>query len=411
MVGVSASTALFGPAGTSPGASSSSVGAIADEALTDVAATASSNPVLAAAGVALVFVGALGGMVLLGWVHRTRAERLLGVFANRDAVTVLMHPNPDPDAMGSAVAVARLAEHAGATADVQYPGRIRHQENRAFRNVLDLDFERIEAAEDLAAGAVVLVDHNEPRGFEGAEDVEPVAVVDHHPGGGTGASFTDVRPEYGACASIVAEYYRDLDASLVSDESYAGSRLMLPPPLATGLVYGILSDTRYLTEGCVLADFDGARYLYSGVDTRLLTRIANPRVGAETLEVKARAITRRDERPPFAVSDVGRVDNVDAIPQAADELSGLETVNAVVVMGDDGQTVHMSGRSQDDRLHMGETIEEVVEGLPDAGGGGHARMGGGQVSLSAVYDRETLRERLFDVMSGSDGVERPRRIG
>lgn len=377
-----------------------SVGVVADDALADVAATASSNPLLAAVGVLSVTGGAFALLFLLGWVRRTRAERLLGVFANREAVTILMHPNPDPDAMGCAVAVARLAEHAGGTATIQYPGHIRHQENRAFRNVLDLDVDRISSVDDLADGAVVLVDHNQPRGFEGAEDVDPVAVVDHHPGRGTGSSFTDVRPEYGATASIIAEYYRDLNATLLSDDQYARGGLTLPPPLATGLVYGILSDTKYLTDGCVIADFDAARYLYAGVDTTLLTRIANPRVGAETLEVKARAITERDERPPYAVSDVGSVGNVDAIPQAADELSGLETVTAVVVMGDDGEAVHLSGRSQDDRIHMGETIETVVEALPnEGGGGGHARMGGGQVALAGGCDRVTLRERLFDAMS------------
>ena len=373
------------------------------EALNDVASTATSNPFLVAVGGLVVFSGALGLLVLLGWVRRTRAERLLGLFANRDAVTVLMHPNPDPDAMGCAVALARLAEHVGATATVQYPGRIRHQENRAFRNVLGLEFDRITSADDLAADAVVLVDHNTPRGFQGADGVDPVAVVDHHPGDGSGSSFTDVRPEYGACASIVAEYYRDLNAVQLSEADYSSGRLLLPPSLATGLVYGILSDTRYLTEGCVLADFDAARYLYAGVDAMLLDRIANPRVGVETLEVKARAITERDERPPYAVSDVGSVENVDALPQAADELSGLETVSAVVVVGDDGETLHLSGRSQDDRLHMGEVIERVVDGMPDASGGGHARMGGGQVALNGHLERDQFRERLFEALDEAPG--------
>jgi nanoRNase/pAp phosphatase (c-di-AMP/oligoRNAs hydrolase) len=237
-------------------------------------------------------------------------------------------------------------------------------------------------------------------------------VLDHHPGSGEGRAFTDVRPEHGACASIFAEYFEDLgwetrDPDLIESENGVGEGV-LSPEVVTGLLYGIQSDTKQLTKGCSPAEFRASEYLYPGVDEDRLDRIANPQVDAEVLDVKSRAISERKVRNPYAVADIGSVSNVDAIPQAADELMRLERVTAVVVLGDKGDTIHLSGRSRDDRVHMGRTLQAVAEEVPRGEAGGHARMGGGQLSKQGMegigpntgIDREELIERLFDAMAG-----------
>jgi nanoRNase/pAp phosphatase (c-di-AMP/oligoRNAs hydrolase) len=307
--------------------------------------------------------------------------------------------------------VNAIADHVGTGTTLHYPGQIRHQENRAFETVLDLDFDRIESVAELPDAPVVLVDHNEPRGFSGAESIDPIAVVDHHPGGGEGSAFTDVRPDNGACASIFAEYFEEMGWETVDHErveKLAETDGVVPSEVATGLLYGIQSDTKALTKGCSTAEFEASAYLYPGVDEDRLDRIANPEVDAEVLDIKATAITRRTVQNAFAVSDVGVVSNVDAIPQAADELLRLEGVTAVVVFGDKDGTIHLSGRSRDDRVHMGKALRAVVEDVPMAGAGGHARMGGGQLSIehmegigpSEGLSREQFETRLFEAMAG-----------
>ena len=365
-----------------------------------------------------VVAAVLGGLLLLAagifvyrWLKRPAGKRFAAVLAEHDAVAVLLHPNPDADAMASALGVARMAETVGTEATLQFPGQIRRQENRAFRTVLDVEMEKLEHVSEIEAEAVVLVDHNEPRGFTGADGVLPTCVVDHHPGGGAGKEFTDVRTEYGACSSILTEYLRDIGTTPVPPDRHDSEveGLALPTRTATGLLYGILSDTNRLTRGVSPADFAAASYLHPGVDEDLLTRIADPEVSTETLEVKARAIAGRDVRGSFAVSDVGAVSNVDAIPQAADELVGLEGVTAVVVLGERDGTVHLSGRSRDDRVHMGRSLAAAVGDLANASAGGHARMGGGQIPPAVQADGtrevsaprgEALLDRLFDAMSG-----------
>jgi nanoRNase/pAp phosphatase (c-di-AMP/oligoRNAs hydrolase) len=384
---------------------------VAEQVLGGAGSVFGSHPELVAA----LIIGAaalVGGLYTILRFKRPSGTRFVEKLSDLDEVVVLMHPNPDPDAMAAAIGTACLAEQVDTEARIQYTGQIRHQENRAFETVLDLDLEPIDHVTDLAAEAVVLVDHNRPRGFAGADGVLPFAVVDHHPGDGTGEHFTDVRTDYGACSSIVAEYFRDIGAKPVPPDRHAsevGAEYTVPSDVATGLLYGILTDTKRLTAGCSADDFAAAGYLYPGVNEDVLDRIANPEVSKEVLELKARAIAGRDVRGPFAVSDIGTLSNVDAIPQAADELIQLEGVTAVVVCGERDGTVYLSGRSRDDRVHMGRILERTLDDLPGASAGGHARMGGGQIPQhegailtdgGTHLDRSTLVERIFSTLSG-----------
>jgi nanoRNase/pAp phosphatase (c-di-AMP/oligoRNAs hydrolase) len=358
-----------------------------------------------AAGVLAVFVLFFGWRRLTSW--RAPGRQLERVLADQSAVALLMHPNPDPDAMACAMGVASIAREAGTETQIYHSGQINHQENRAFQTVLEQEFDHITAAGDIESLPVVLVDHNEPRGFSGCNGIEPLAVVDHHPGGGTGTEFTDVRPSYGACATIITEYLDQLgvDPEQVGEN---GERL-LTARLATGLLYGVQSDTKSLTRGCTPAEFDACQFLFPASDQELLDRIANPPVSEDVLDIKARAISNRVVESPFCVSHVGEVSNVDAIPQAADDLSRLEGITAVIVLGQQDGTLHMSGRSRDDRVHMGQVLGEVVEDIPMAGAGGHARMGGGQLSIehmegigpSSGVSESQFIDRLFDGMDGS----------
>ncbi len=402
------------------------VDAVATGALSDPVGTVEAMLPLPPELVAGVVIG-LVVLLVLAYVlirrfRRGKEDILLSKLASYDELAILMHPNPDPDAMGSAIGLANLAESQGTETRIYYPGQIRHQENRAFRTVLDLELERIEGVADIRQRNIALVDHNEPRGFVGAEGIDPDIVIDHHPGDGTGSVFTDVRPSYGACASIITEYFEKLGADRLGTTDNVNltdggtvehdGRPCLSESTATGLLYGIQSDTKRLTNGCTDAEFAASAFLFPGANEDLLDRIANPQVSSEMLETKATAIRNRVLNGPFAISDVGDVDDVDAIPQAAEELIRLEGTSAVVVYGSKDGVVHLSGRSRDDRLHMGRIMEDVLDDVAMASGGGHARMGGGQVPLeylagigpSAVSEdraRADLRGKLFNAMRGN----------
>ncbi|MFW6448511.1 MAG: DHH family phosphoesterase [Halobacteriota archaeon] len=353
----------------------------------------------------------LGGLALavvllaLGviWLRRWRARaapgrRLERVLSETMGITILLHPNPDPDAMATALGVKAIAGRVGVPADVVHPGGLRHHENRAFRTVLNLDLRSIDRLDELPDREVVLVDHGIPRGFDGAAEVRPLAVIDHHDDDPVDAAFVDVRPDYGACASIVVEYFRDLGLRATDDGD---------PPIgtdvATALVYGIHTDTNRLTRGATHREFEALRFLFPAVDDEKLERVANPSIESDVLEAKAKAIINREVRDCYCVSDVGRVPTADTVPIAAEELLRLEGVTSTVALGEFDGTIYLSGRTTDDRVHMGRTLERTVAELPGASGGGHSRMGGGQLPTEAIeadpsasgMTRQDLHEALF----------------
>lgn len=357
------------------------------------------DPVLLA-----VLAGVLA-LVLLAiyWYLRRRARATPGrrfrrLIGRSDGLAILLHPNPDPDAMATALGVQTVAADAGVDAEIYHPGGLRHHENRAFRTVLGLDLESIDRSEDLDDREVVLVDHGVPRGFHGAETIAPIAVIDHHDDPPADAEFVDVRPDYGACASIFVEYLQDLGASL--DD---GNGLELTPEVATALAYGIHTDTNQLTRGATYREFDALRYLFPAVDAEKLERVANPSIEAGVLESKAKAIINREVRDCYCVSDIGRVPSADTVPIAAEELLRLEGVTTAVAIGEYDGTIYLSGRTTDDRVHMGKTLERTMADIPGASGGGHTRMGGGQLPVEALegtgtttgMTRQELRESVF----------------
>lgn len=368
------------------------------------------NP-LVAAGLFISTVTALTLLVLS--VRRfvgpggSRFARLLG---DLDSAAVLMHANPDPDAMACAMAVEELAEAKDTDVTLYFPGQIRHHENRAFKTVLDLDLENIESASQIEEEEIILVDHNEPRGLGGTYGLEPMAVIDHHPYDEVDAEYVDIRPDYGSCSTIFAEYFEQLDWEPASNVA-KGQAGKLSSDTATGLVYGIQTDTSHLTNGCIDADFKAVMYLYEGVDQSKLDRIGNPEMDVESMGVKARAIQNHEVRSAFAISDVGKVSNLDAIPQAADELRCLEGLNAVVVIGEKDGEIHFSARSKDDRVHIGQVCERVVEDIPLADAGGHARMAGGRFEVEHMEEYgdddtqmtlDDFKEKLFVEMNGGE---------
>jgi nanoRNase/pAp phosphatase (c-di-AMP/oligoRNAs hydrolase) len=356
--------------------------------------------VLAAAAVAgiLLFVRLRPG--------RTPAHRLRAALAVSDEVAVLTHPNPDPDALASALTVRDLAEAVDTPVTIYYPGEIRHEENLALVSELGIEATRLRDASDLAGRDVVLVDHNQARGFAGAGGISPYAVVDHHPGDGEGAAFTDVRSSYGACASLMAEYLQELGWR--TDPQADGK--VVSESVATALVYGIRSDTAGFTRGCTAAEFDAAAYCSERADPDTIERVGSPPMSPKTMEVRARTVLDRVERGAFACTHAGTVPSPDAVAQAADDLLRMDGLRAVVVAGQCDGTLHLSGRAAEGSVDVGEVLSRAIEGIPMADAGGHARMGGGQLSIEHMdglgpgegVSVEQFFESVFAVMASQD---------
>ena len=332
-----------------------------------------------------IFAGALLERV---GTEGVRQRQLLATLRGIDSLAIVTHENPDPDAIASAIALSRLAENAGCTAEVCYFGEITHQENRAFVNLLDFDLRRLEPEDDLDVyDGFALVDHSRPGVNDGLPpDLDIDVVIDHHPPRAPiEADFVDLRSDVGATSTLLVEYLQHFAADIAED-------------VATGLLFGIRVDTQEFSREVSPADFEAAATLLPHADIGTLERIESPSISGETLSTIARAITNRQREGRILLSCVGRLSDRDALAQAADRLLELEGVDTTVVYGFREGTIYVSARTRGSDIDIGETLRDAFGQIGSAGG--HADMAGAQITLGVLEAVEDRDEGLAAIVEG-----------
>lgn len=301
----------------------------------------------------------------------TRALR--GALAGIDGtLAVVMHDNPDPDAIASALALVRIADAIDLEAEPCYYGEISHQENKALVNLLSIDLVNLEPDTDLSKyGGFALVDHSRPGINDGLpKDLSVDVVMDHHPPRApVEATFADLRSDAGATSTVLTDHLDRFD-------------IELDGTIATALLYGIRVDTANYTREVATMDFEAAARLLPHADAGVLERVEEPSVSGETLNVISRAIRNRERHGNVLMTTAGRISDRDALAQAADRLVTMEDIRMVFVYGIMDGTVFASARSRTSNFDLGKTLRLAFDPIGSAGG--HADMAGAQIPLGVI---------------------------
>ena len=178
--------------------------------------------------------------------RRNRSDRLLMALAPFARVVVVSHVNPDPDSLASMMGIKALIEarQPGKPVILTVNGMIARSENRAMVELIRIPLVPVESVNLDATTAVVMVDTQPYTGRRFSEAAMPQVVIDHHETGGIldGVLFSDIRTHLGATSTMVAGYLLE-------------QKVMVGPPLATALLYGIDSETMgYPREASTLDD-------------------------------------------------------------------------------------------------------------------------------------------------------------
>ncbi len=318
----------------------------------------------------------------------SRAQRLHEFLEGGSELNIVCHNNPDPDCLASALALGRIAASAGIDErQILYSGDISHQQNRAFVNLLDIDlkpFDPTTLQERAGESFIAFVDHSVPGANNSVPEGTPVdIVIDHHPAENIDATFVDHREAIGAAATILTEYVRTLEID--TDDV-----------LATGLLFAIRRETLNFLRGATREEYDAAGYLHDHADHDMLRQLSAPSITGATLDAISTAINNRTTKAAVLISHVGRTSERDAVPQAADYLATLEGVETVIVFGIVHDAVHLSARSPDPRIHVGNVLRETFEDVGSAGG--HHDVAGGEIPLGLFADYTTDDEQLLDIV-------------
>ncbi len=292
-------------------------------------------------------------------------------------VRVITHDNPDPDAIASAAALAHIIEHtASLPVTIAIGGIIGRAENRALMEELDMRFDRAETLDIGNDTAMALVD-TQPRAgntsFPGGRIA--AVVIDHHPERAetAAAGFSDIRPEYGACCSILVEYLR-------------AAKLELDRRLATAMFYGIQSETMDLGREVSDADVDASVYLYPLSDPQAISRIRHARAPRSLFKSIHDGLEHAWSAGGVVCVPLGRMDYPDLVAQLADWFLSVEGVEWVIAAGRHHDSLLLSLRTYDPDAHAGELVQEVVGDRGSAGG--HGEMAGARIDVRNMSEEE-----------------------
>ncbi|UCE86637.1 MAG: DHH family phosphoesterase [Deltaproteobacteria bacterium] len=316
-----------------------------------------------------------------------RVVQIRSLLEKRARVGILLQPDPDPDGIACGYALRALLGRKRSTAPLVSFGEVHRPENRAMVQALDIEVRTIGPSDLDEFDGIALVDvqptvfgDNMPARVRSID-----VVIDHHPErAGYDAVMADIRPSYGATATILTGYLR-------------AAGIEIGPKLGTALLYGIKSDTQLLGRDTSRPDIDAFAFLHTYHSPALLRRIERPALPTEGLRALGRALSHTRVEDGLHILVLGRV-REDVIPQVADMGMQAEGAEWAVAAGIVNSDLVFSVRNVGHVRSAGEVVRAVVEGL--GVGGGHRSMAKGIIPIKTFrkahggLDRKRVRDVL-----------------
>ena len=302
---------------------------------------------------------------------RLKVQQYQRFFSDADRVVILLHNDPDPDAMASGLALRNVLRRTKQTAVIAALQGVTRPENQRMMNLLDIHVELLTAAQVQAFDRVAMVDV-QPHYF-GGEISHVDLVVDHHPEQtGYTSVYKDIRADYGSTSTILTEHLRAIDVN-ISERT------------ATAMLYAIKSDTLFFNRQANRVDIEAFSYLYPLADATLIRKMEGAEITMDRLEyvLKAKQHGRLEEQVFCAF--LGASPREDFIPYVADFYLQLENVKWTIVSGIVNDSLIMSVRNLGYGRNAGEFVRKYFNDIGSAGG--HRSMAKAVVPLRAFRDK------------------------
>ncbi len=299
-----------------------------------------------------------------------KLNSLVDVVKDEEKVLILMHDNPDPDSIASAVGLQYLLGNlAKKPSLIGYSGIVGRAENRAMLKHLGIKMCSMSRISLQDYPCVALVDTQPLTGNNSLPAGKPPDIVfDHHPyrPASRKVPYREIKPKYNVTASIITEYL-------------IASKLEFDSNLATALFYAIKSETEGLSREVGKVEARLRHYLYPHVDQKLLSNIENARVSREYFKIIHKALEQCVIHDDVVIANLDKVSNPDIVAEVADLLMRLERIAWGFSFGAYNGDILISARAIDRSNDAGSLIREAVGDLGTAGG--HEMMAGAKINV------------------------------
>lgn len=305
---------------------------------------------------------------------RARVQQYQRYLSDADRILIMLHNDPDPDAMASGLALRNVLRRTKTTAIIGALQGVTRPENLRMLNLLDIHVESMTPETIREFDRICMVDV-QPHYFGGLLDRVDL-VIDHHPEqSGYTSVFKDVRADYGSTCTILTEHLRAVDVN-ISERT------------ATAMLYAIKSDTLFFNRQTNRVDIEAFSYLYPLADAAMIRKMEGAEITSERLDYVMRA--HQDGRLVEQVfcAFLGVLPREDFIPYVADFFLQLENVKWTVIGGIVNESLVVSVRNLGFSKNAGEFARRFFGDIGSAGG--HRAMAKAVVPMRAFLDKFAL---------------------
>jgi nanoRNase/pAp phosphatase (c-di-AMP/oligoRNAs hydrolase) len=303
-----------------------------------------------------------------------KLRRFYDQFSGNDHVLIMI--NADPDAIASAMAVSRLLWRKVLNVTISHINTINRPDNLAMIRLLDVTLVPVKEIEADQFSRVVIVD-SQPDHNEYMAELKPDVIIDHHPDSGAKAPFLDIRPHYGATATILTEYLR-------------AAKIKPSTKLATGLYHGIKTDTNDFKGQTQIEDVRAFQYLFRHANIHLARKIEKADLRFDLLKYFKIALQNMRRRKGKVYIHLGNVVNPDICVLIADFFMRVNTVTWSIVSGTCDKKLTIIFRNDGIRKNAGKVAKEGFGKLGNAGG--HKNMARAEIALNELKEHVDARD-------------------
>jgi nanoRNase/pAp phosphatase (c-di-AMP/oligoRNAs hydrolase) len=309
---------------------------------------------------------------------RARVQQYQRYFADAERVLILLHNDPDPDAMASGLALRNVLHRTRTTAIIGAIQGVTRPENLRMVNLLDIHVEKATPESIKEFDRIAMVDV-QPHYFGGLINHADL-VIDHHPEQpGYSAVFKDIRADYGSTSTILTEHLRAVDVN-ISERT------------ATAMLYAIKSDTLFFNRQANRVDIEAFSYLYPLADAALIRKMEGAEITIERLDYVIKAFKGGTLADQVFCAFIGPSPREDFIPYVADFFLQLEDVKWTIIAGIVNDSLTISVRNLGYSKNAGEFARRFFADIGSAGG--HRAM------AKAVVPMRAFREKFGDLQAG-----------
>ena len=315
-----------------------------------------------------------------------KMKDLFDVIKKNKPISIVVHNNPDPDALSSAASLRFLLQKMGfKNIKIHYDGLVGRAENQEVMKILKVSLFLTRNISSPKKNQFILVDCQPFTGNVTLPNgVVPIAAIDHHPRRKKTFQipFRDIRPDYGACSTILYEYFTSLD-------------IPIPANIATAMCYAISSETQNLGREGSPADKKAYVELLSRLSFSQLSKTQYPKLSKDFVSNLSRALLNAFYYKNLIGVVLEELPYPDFAAQMADFLLRGRGMTWSLCLGTYKNALFVSIRTTNTQVDASKIIKKII---PKHGAsGGHDMIAGGQVKIDKS-DRSKVRAIKNDVI-------------